>query len=110
MNYTWTISRIGRKDVTNSNGDVLSDAIVMVKWKKTGTDADGNVGVYLGTSTLDPSNTSSGDFVGFDSVTTDNILTWVQSQISDSFMQKIDNVIADQIDNSAVTITDWPSS
>ena len=107
MDYTWTVSRIGRKDVTNANGDVLTDAIVMVKWKKTGTDADGNVGVYLGTSTLDPVNTSIGDFISLDSGTTDNLLSWVQSGISESFMEKIDAVIADQIVKDELAISDW---
>ena len=107
MDYTWTISRIGKRSVTNANGDVLTDAIVMVKWKKTGTDADGNVGTYLGTSTLDPTNTSTGDFVAFDSVTTDDLLSWVQSGISESFMQKIDNMIADQVGNIELDISDW---
>lgn len=107
MDYTWTISRIGKRNVTNANGDVLTDAIVMVKWKKSGTDADGNVGTYLGTSTLDLTNTSTGDFVAFDSVTTDDLLSWVQSGISESLMQKIDDMIADQVGNTELNISDW---
>jgi hypothetical protein len=107
MDYTWTISRIGKRNVTNANGDVLTDAIVMVKWKKSGTDADGNVGTYLGTSTLDLTNTSTGDFVAFDSVTTDDLLSWVQSGISESLMQKIDDMIADQVGNVELNISDW---
>lgn len=110
MDYTWTITRVGKRDVTNNDGISLSDAITVVKWKKVGTDSDGNQGVYLGTTQLDVKSTTEEDFVTYNSVTTENILTWVQSTISDSEMANIDKVIADQIDHNSNAMVDWPNS
>ena len=42
MNYTWEILKLGTLDQTNSDGDVLADAIISIKWKKIATN-DANI-------------------------------------------------------------------
>jgi len=101
--YAWKVVEIGTKDTVNNDNDVLTDAIVSVTWKKTGTDISGNVATYVGTTNLDPSGTAAADFIATDDVTSSNIIDWLEAVISDEQMAKIDAAIARKIEKNQIS-------
>ena len=102
MNYTWNVIQIGKRDVTNTSGDVLTDAVVYVEWQKTATDTDGTVARCTGKTDLDLSSTSAGDFVAFESVTKDNLITWVEAALGDQ-TQAINKTLNKKLDAKRTT-------
>ena len=100
--YTWKVVEIGTKDTVNNNNDVLTDAIVTVTWKKTGTDISDNVATYVGTTELDPTNTAASDFIATDDVTSSTIIDWLEAAITDEQMSKIDAAIARKIERNQI--------
>ena len=103
MTYTWKIVQVGTKDTVNNDNAVLSDAIVEVTWKKTGTDVSDNSAVYVGTTELDPASTSASDFIAYDDVTSSNIVDWLEATISSGEMERINNTISRKIEKAQIT-------
>lgn len=103
MTYTWQIVEVGTKDAVNTDNDVLNDAIVEVTWKKTGVDVSDNSAVYVGTTELDPTSTPASSFIGYDSVTSSNIIDWLEATITEGEMERIDATIAKKIEKAQVT-------
>jgi len=102
MNYTWNVIQIGKRDVTNINGDVLTDAVVYVEWQKTATDTDGTIAHCTGKTDLDLSNTGVGDFIAFESVTKDNLITWVEAALGGQ-TQAINKTLNKKLDAKRTT-------
>lgn len=103
MTYTWEIIKLGHKDVTNANGESLTDAIIQVKWRKKATDSDGNSAVYLGKTDLDVSTTSAADFVALDDVTKENVVAWIEESLSASEVTMINNILQKKVQETAMT-------
>ena len=88
MNYSWNIVNATIRDTES-----LNKVVVNCVWKKTGEDADGNIGIYYGNTqfsldTLDPDT-----FIDFDSLTEETMLTWIQSRISEEVDSQINECI-----------------
>ena len=104
LTYTWKIDQVGTEDTVNNDNDVLTDAIVKVIWIKTGTNVSDVSAKYVGETVLDPSSTAAADFIALDSVTTDNVVDWLEATITDEQMAKIDATIQKRIDSQAITM------
>lgn len=93
MEYTWEVT--GLK--ADPNGGV-----VQTYWKKTGTDADGNVGTFSGATPfeVDPDDT---DYIPFDQLTEADVLGWIQAVVVDSYEEHVNGQIQRQIDQQTVT-------
>lgn len=101
MNYEWKIAELYAKD-EQVNDVVLKDVVVKVKWVKIGTDENGNVGKFFGTSTLTISDTTS--FVEFNSLTQYQVVSWIESLITVEEAEQINKAIQEEIDKNAKAV------
>ena len=72
MNLQWVITRM----LKNTAGE-FPGAVVEVHWRVNGRDESGNKGFFLGvtkTNEVDPNN-----FTDFDSLTEEQVLSWVKN-------------------------------
>ena len=93
MNYTWKITNIKRKDTQD-----LSNIIVQTYWKKIGTDDDGNIGEFDGATPFDLSTVDPNNFVAYDDLTEEIVLSWIQSVVVDEYETHVNEQIAKQIE------------
>lgn len=103
MNYSWQILKFSTRDQTNSEGVVLSNAVVKIKWKKSGTDVDGKTASVLGYTTLTAESVAADSFVQFDSLTEEMVVGWLESTISADKMKEFNDKIQEKIDRAATT-------
>ena len=109
ISYTWEISNVNTYiNYTDEQepSNTQSDVIYNVHWRLTGeddanNDVDGNpqLGSVYGETKLDITNLSS--FIAFDSVTSSNVQSWVESSLGNeevaSLKSDIDAQIAEKI-------------
>jgi len=105
ITYTWAVTGLKKK----TEGD-NTDAVVQTYWTKTGTDDDGNVGVFSGATPFTSANADP--FVAFAELTEVNVLNWIKSVANDSgsYEAHINSQIQKQIDEaiSPVVEADMP--
>lgn len=101
MNYTWEITSIKRKDTST-----LNNIIVQTYWRKTGTDENGNSGQFSGATPFDLSTVDSDNFVAYEDLTEEMVLSWIQSVVVGGYEEHVNEVIANQIDQQANPVTE----
>jgi hypothetical protein len=90
ITYTWAVT--GMK-VTNVGSE--SNYVVQTYWTKTGTDENGNTGVFSGATPFTPTPNQP-DFVPFDQLTQAVVLGWIQP-VAATYEDHINAQIAQQI-------------
>ena len=100
MNYTWQILRLGVQDELNSDGVLLENAIVNIKWKRVATDTDGTVSSYIGNTKLSAASVSADNFVALNNVTNEMAIGWVENSLSTSELNRINNQLNAKIDRN----------
>jgi len=100
ITYTWAVT--GMK-VTTAGAN--PDYVVQTYWTKTGTDENGNTGVFSGATPFAP-NPSQPDFVPFDQLTQEIVLSWIEPLVVGSYAEHVDGVIAKQIADKIDPVTD----
>jgi len=103
ITYTWKVTSLKVKDVSEDR----TNAIVQTYWAKTGTDEDGNQGVFSGATpfTFDPED-DSGPFIPFEELTEENVLDWIKSVVIGSYEDHVNSKIAEQITNKVTPTTE----
>ena len=103
ITYTWKVTSLKVKDVSENR----TNAIVQTYWTKTGTDEDGNQGVFSGATpfTIDPTD-DSGPFIPFEELTEENVLDWIKSVVIGSYEDHVNSKIAEQITNKVTPTTE----
>ena len=103
VTYTWKVTSLKVKDVSEDR----TNAIVQTYWTKTGTDEDGNQGVFSGATpfTLDPTDTS-GPFIPFEQLTEEDVLDWIKSVVVGSYEDHVNSKIAEQIADKVTPTTE----
>lgn len=101
MNYTWEITGIKRKNTSD-----LSNVIVQTYWKKVGTDEDGNQGTFSGATPFDLSTVDPDNFVEYEDLTEEMVLSWIQSVVVDGYEEHVNGVIAKQIEDQVNPVTE----
>jgi hypothetical protein len=95
LTYTWSIT--GMK--TNEN-----DAVVQTYWKKTGTDANGNVGIFSGAT---PFQVAEGqDLVPLAQLTEEQVLNWIKSVVVGDYEVHVNNQIQKDLDRNRNVVKD----
>jgi len=91
ITYTWAVTGVKATTVAGN-----TEYVIQTYWTKTGTDENGNTGMFSGATPLtpDPSQTS---FVPYDQLTQDIVLSWIQPLVTGSYETHVNNVIAEQI-------------
>lgn len=107
MNYTWEIIEVGRRDVTNDDGETLTDAVVYVDWQKTATDTDSTVARSVGRTTLDLSGTAAADFVAYADVTQAQLVTWIEAALGDAKVATLNNKLAEKLNRKRTTFSEF---
>jgi hypothetical protein len=79
--------------------------VIQTYWTKTGTDENGNTGVFSGATPLTP-NPEQTDFVPFDQLTQEIVLSWIQPVVTDSYENHVNGVIAKQIADKIAPVTE----
>lgn len=103
ITYTWAVTSVK----TKTEGDNV-DAVVQTYWTKTGTDEDGNTGVFSGATPFTSVNVPDGEFVAFEDLTEATILGWIQAVVVDEYENHVNQQIQKQIDQRAITEKDLP--
>jgi len=110
MNYSWQIVKFETRDQTNADGVSLTDAVVRVKWKRSGVDSEGNTAKVLGYTSLSAESVAAGDFIPFESLTEEIVTGWLESAIPTSKMAEYDSKIQEKINKKFVTERSVPWS
>tara|TARA_R110000868_G_scaffold1546_7_gene12379 strand:- start:14918 stop:15247 length:330 start_codon:yes stop_codon:yes gene_type:complete len=103
MNYTWQILQLGKLDQTNSDGVVLADAIVSVKWKKIATSDTGVVASYVAKTTLSVTDTTLANFIELDDITKDIVVGWIEGSLSETEVSNINGILAKKVEQNAMS-------
>ena len=97
ITYSWLVSDLKVKQETNQDDDVLTDAVCSVRWYKTGTDEDGNEGIFYGVTEFSAYEVALADFVSFENLTEELVLSWVQAKVTGNYEEHVDERIAEKI-------------
>jgi hypothetical protein len=101
MIYTWQLTSLKRKDSSD-----LKNIIVQTNWKKIGTDEDGNTGTFNGATPFELSSVDPDNFVNYEDITEEIILSWIQTVVSGSYEEHVNEKIAEQIEAKINPVTE----
>lgn len=110
MTYTWEVTSIQTKDETNTDNATNKDAVIQTRWKKIGTDSNGNKGEFVGATPLTSINTSASDFKAISDLKELDVLEWIQAQVTGDYEVHVNAQIQKQIDDKAIKSPDLPWS
>ena len=88
ITYEWSILGMKR----NSEGTVVE-----VNWRKTGTDENGYTAMFTQIENFSNGDPTSPDYVSFDSLTEDLVISWVQQKVVGAYKLDVDYFIARKI-------------
>lgn len=92
--YTWNIVSLAKRDFPELN---LSNVVVSVTWKKTGTDESGRSYSYVCESPVHPPINSS-KFIDLDDISEEQLIEWAMTSLDDSAISAIDTIIEREIE------------
>jgi hypothetical protein len=90
--YTWALKSIKKADALDLEG-----VIVQTTWTCTGTDEDGNEGVFNGATPFNPEEVDQVNFTAYEDLTEAQVLGWIQSVVVGAYKEHVDGQIAKQI-------------
>jgi hypothetical protein len=105
MNYTWEITGIKRKDTST-----IDNIIVQTYWKKIGTDENGNTAHFSGATPFDLSTVDPTNFVNYEDLTEEMVLSWIQSQVVGEYETHVNERISERIEEQINPITEETES
>lgn len=106
ITYTWNIDSLKTKTVGG-----VDNVVIQTYWKKTGTDADGNVGSFSGATPFPVTEaTDVSTLTAFADLTEEQVLSWIQAQVVDGYEEHVNAQIQKQIDDQAISEADLPWS
>lgn len=103
MNYSWQIKKFATRDQPNYQNTVLPNAVVQIKWKRSGVDVEGNTASIIGYTNLSAEQVSVDDFVSFESLTEDTVVNWLESTLSEEQISAYNDKIQDKINRKSTT-------
>lgn len=102
ITYTWAVTSLKTK-TEGSN----TDAVVQTYWTKTGTDKDGNQGVFSGATPFTSATMPEGDtFVPFAELTEEIVLDWIKDVVVGGYEEHVNAQITKQIDGKINIVTE----
>lgn len=110
ITYTWAVTSLKtRTEGSNEN------AVVQTYWKKTGTDENGNTGVFSGATPFTTARMPEGStFIPLADLTEEIVLDWIKAVVVGSYEEHVNGVIEKQIAEKASpiieTLLPWPST
>lgn len=110
MNYSWDIISLATKDQTNSNGDLLENAVVKVQWKRVGTNDDGLSHSWMSYTTLSAEDVAADSFINFFDLTEETVKQWIVDSIRPVDLEIIDQKIVEKFDRKSIITRNPPWS
>lgn len=102
LTYTWEITGLRVK-----GEGTLTDVVQLVYWKKTGTDENGNVGIFSSSNTFPENSADANNFTPFEELTEEQILSWLEPIVGETMYEEyINSQIQKQIDYDKNPVTD----
>lgn len=104
LTYTWKLKSLKKTDTAD-----FQDIIVQTYWECTGTDDDGDSGTFHGATPFKAQDVDGDGFITYADLTEEIILGWVQSIVTGSYKDHVDQQIMKQISetkNPVVEVTD----
>ena len=108
ITYTWKVTGLKTKNVTNTEGVTLADAVIQTQWEITGTDEHGHKGIFAGAAPLSAENVPEANFIPLSSLTEAQVLTWIQAIVTDHYWEHVQERIAKQIEEQEITTVSLP--
>jgi hypothetical protein len=102
ITYEWEVT-----SMKVINTDSLNNVVIQTYWKKTGTDEDGNEGVFIGATPLS-SSVDSENFVPFEQLTQEIVIDWIKDALNDVDQEHVDQQILKQINEKKNPMTELP--
>jgi hypothetical protein len=93
MNYTWKVTSMKGTDLPNE-----PNTIIQTYWTKTGTDDQGNEGMFSGATPFNPDEIDPELFVPFTQLTEEIVLGWIQAVVVGNYEEHVNAQIQKQID------------
>lgn len=103
ITYTWKVTELKTKNVTNTEGATLADAVVQTYWRVTGIDEHGHEGVFDGATPLSADNVAEANFIPLASLTEAIVLEWIQADVMANYWDHVQERIAQQITDQEIT-------
>lgn len=100
ITYTWKVTGIQTSTV-----GVNQNVIVQTFWEKTGTDENGNVGVFKGATPFSPEeiNKANLKIVPLAKIKEKDVLDWIKKVVVDDYERHVNEQIQKQIDDLNAT-------
>lgn len=102
ITYTWAITGLKVTQVGEH-----PNYVVQTYWKKTGTDENGNEGVFSGATPFQP-DPEQADFIPFDQLTEEEVIGWVQGVVVGDYEEHVNEQIAKQIADKIDPVVEKP--
>tara|TARA_X000000950_G_C13907256_1_gene657439 strand:+ start:3029 stop:3370 length:342 start_codon:yes stop_codon:yes gene_type:complete len=102
LTYTWSLERFKKRNTSE-----LNNIIVQTYWSKTGTDENGNSATFMGATPFDISSVDPNNFVPYEDLTEEIILSWIQSIDYDHVNMTIERMIMEKL-NPEITSEFFP--
>jgi len=92
--YTWAVTNLTTATISD-----LPNVVLNVKWTLTGTETDGDFGIFNGATPLTTNDVDQSTFVPFNELTEELILSWIKPVVlnNPAYKQHIDDQINKQI-------------
>jgi len=97
MIYTWKVTGLKAIDLPNE-----PNAVIQTYWTKTGTDEEGNEGMFPGATPFPSSSIDPENFIPFDQLTEEIVLGWIQAVVVGNYELHVNTQIQKQIDSKKI--------
>lgn len=103
MTYTWKITGVKTVDTGS-----VTDAVIQTYWEKTGTDENGNKGVFSGATPFLQSSINPENFVPYAQLTEELVLGWIQNVVVGDYEEHVNDHIQKQINLKSIKQPNLP--
>jgi hypothetical protein len=105
LTYTWAITSLKK----TSEGEI-QNAVVQTHWTCTGTDEDGDSGVFNGATPFPLSAVDPATFVPYEELTEADVIAWVEAVVVGAYKEHVDAQIMKQIALKKHPVEEVPSN
>jgi len=104
ITYTWKVTdmKVRNQDIESTT---YEKTVVQTFWEKTGTDENGNTGMFAGATPFDYKPESS-TFIPFSELNEEIVVGWIQGVVVGRYEEHVNEQIQKEIDENANPIVD----
>jgi hypothetical protein len=99
--YAWALTSLKKANVND-----LSGVIIQTHWTCTGTDEDGNEGVFSGATPFNPAEVDPDNYTAYEDLTEAQVLGWIEGVVTTTYWDHVEGQIAKQVDAKKAQVED----